>query len=316
MVDDRGEAEPSSHPSPEARAQSSSWRPMFHVGGCGIYFCWQKPAVWPGNRQSKLQIVVSAEDTEAETWWRQRNGKSGHSRLAGSQVWLIPAGIWHAAIWHRPAGLVVIQLDRAAVLSATAKPLKDISVEPVRRYIERAPLVGELCTSLWDECRRTQPIDRLTVGGMAQALAGHVLRSHFAPRDRNDPRQWLLLRGQLASVRAHVENHLSEDLSLSVLAGVAGLSPSYFGQVFRAATGLPPAAYVAGVRVIHAREMLRRGEHSATEVAHLVGFSSQQLMTVTFRRLLGTLPSDYLPRPERNRLQILTNRKRVRWQFW
>lgn len=317
MSDERGESATKANSSSDAaEAHKSLWYPMFRVGGCGVYFCWQKPAVWPESRESRLQIVVSGDDAEGEARWRQRSGGLGRARLVGSQVWLVPPDTWHAAVWHRPAGFVVIQLDRATVLGVTATPLKDTSVESVRRYVERAPLIGELCANLWDECRCSRPIDRLTVGGMAQALAGHVLRSHFAPRNRNDPQQWLLLRSQLASVRKHVETHLDEDLSLTELADVVGLSPSYFGQVFRAATGLPPAAYVAGVRVIRARELLRRGEHSATEVAHLTGFSSQQLMTVTFRRLLGTLPSDYLQSGERNRLQIVTARKRVRWQFW
>ena len=123
------------------------------------------------------------------------------------------------------------------------------------------------------------------------------------------------MRTQVASVRAYVEGNLVGDLSLEALAGVADLSPSYFGQVFRAAIGLPPASYVVGARVRRAREMLRGGNHTATEVAYMVGFSSQQLMTTTFRRLLGTLPSDYLPRSEKKRPQIVSERKRIRWQF-
>jgi len=150
---------------------------------------------------------------------------------------------------------------------------------------------------------------------MAQTLAGFVLRAHSVPRQQGDPMQWLLMRSQLAKVREHIEANLDGDLSLAALAAVAGLSPSYFGQVFRAATGLPPAAHVCGARVRRARELLRSGKHTATEVTHLVGFSSQQLMTSTFRRLLGTLPSDYLPRSGKESPQGGMEHRRSIWRF-
>jgi AraC-like DNA-binding protein len=312
---DHGDADSSSPPFKQGRAEHALWCPIFHTGDCGIYFCWQKPATLPGQRVSWLRIVVSGDDAEVEARWRLRSGRTGHARLAGSHVWIVPPDMWHAADWHRSAGLVAIQIERSAVEGVTATPIKNISVAPLRDYTAGVPLIGELCANLWDECRDVRPLDRLTVGGMGQALAGHVLRAHFAPRNRSDPQQWILLRGQLANVRAHVEAHLDGDLSLDALARVVSLSPSYFGQVFRAATGLPPAAFVAGARVRRARELLRTGQHTATEVTHLVGFSSQQLMTVTFRRLLGTLPSDYLPRTEKIRALITNERKRVRWRF-
>ncbi len=301
---------PSHHP-----RESLLLSPIILAGGCEISFTWQRPTVVREHRHRRLQIVISGEDARIETRWRMPDGRRGHANLDGSHVWLVPGGTWHGADWHRAAGIIAIQVGAQIERKFLSEPLANPTVAPLAYYSSAVPLIGELCANIWEECRLPGPADRLTAGGMAQALAGHVLRAHRTFRDRSEPQQWRMMRGHIAKVREHVEAHLDDDLSLDALAAVAGLSPSYFGQVFRAAVGLPPAAYVIGARVRRARELLRAGKHSATEVAHTTGFSSQQLMTTSFRRLLGTLPSDYLPDGEKNRAEIISARKRVRWRF-
>jgi AraC family transcriptional regulator len=289
--------------------------PIILAGGCEISFTWLRPTIFREHRHRRLQIVISGEDARIETRWRMRDGRRGHANLDGSHVWFVPGGMWHGADWHRAAGIIAIQVGTEAERKFLPEPLTNPTVAPLDDYSTAVPLIGELCANIWEECRLPGPADRLTAGGMAQALAGHVLRAHRSSRDRGDPQQWRMMRGHIAKVREHIETHLDEDLSLNALAAVAGLSPSYFGQVFRAAIGLPPAAYVMGARVRRARELLRTGKHSATEVAHIAGFSSQQVMTTSFRRLLGTLPSVYLLDGERKHVGFASARKRVKWRF-
>jgi AraC-like DNA-binding protein len=315
MGDDLGGIDHRSAPNDDHEPLGATPSPLFHAGGCEIYLRWQRPTVWREHRHRGLQIVVSGDDAETDSRWRFADGRRGHAKHQGSHVWLVPGGVWHGADWHRPANVVAIHVGADVESRLLATRLLQPSIAPIGHYTAVRPVIGELCATLWEECRLTGPTDRFTVGGMAQALVGHILRTHQAPPHRGDPQHWILMRTQISSIRDYVENHLDGDLSLQSLAVIAGLSPSYFGQVFRAAVGLPPAAYVAGARVRRARDLLRIGNHTATDVAHIVGFSSLQLMTVTFRRLLGTVPSDYLPRSERNRGEIMSSRKRIRWRF-
>lgn len=244
-----------------------------------------------------------------------KNGRRIQEELRGAHVWLIPAGVLHGADWWREAGVIAILVDTPAARIAAGRDVRDLSVAPLHRYVAGAPLIADLCAKFWQECRSPRLDDELTLGGMGHALAGQVLRAHFAPVRKGDPQKWLLLRTSLTDVQNYVEENPAEEHSLVTLARLAHLSPSYFGQLFRAATGVPPMVYVVGVRVRHARELMRAGRYRATDVAQITGFSSQARMNQAFRQTLNALPTDFLPGAGRNRPEIENTRKRLRWHF-
>jgi AraC-like DNA-binding protein len=81
------------------------------------------------------------------------------------------------------------------------------------------------------------------------------------------------------------------DLSLNALADVSGLSPSRLMHVFTASLGVPVRPYILWLRLQRACYELMKGA-TATETAHTAGFSDAAHLTRTFRRMLGTSPSD------------------------
>jgi AraC-like DNA-binding protein len=93
-------------------------------------------------------------------------------------------------------------------------------------------------------------------------------------------------------VREYIEDRFDRDVTLTELAGVAGLSPFHLARVFRAEVGLPPHAYLESVRVREAQQLIRGGE-SLADVAHRVGFADQSHFTHRFRRLVGVTPGRY-----------------------
>lgn len=290
-------------------------RPLIPAGVCTVLLDWQRATIFRPHDHPRLQFVLTGPETDCLARWRLRNGRWTHLHLLGEQVWAVPGQVMHAADWRRRTALLAIQVEDAFALSVAGRLVTDISIAPLRHYCAVESLIGELCARCWRECRVPGPQNVSVIAGLAQALATQLLLAHFAPTRNDDAQQWLLLRTIRDKVRIHIESDLTANLSLEALAGVAGLSPSYFGQLFRAATGLPPLAYVAGARVCAARNLMRTGRHTATEVSHLVGFSTQQQMNDSFRRLLGTRPTDYLPDNERNHGDSENGRKSARWRF-
>jgi len=79
---------------------------------------------------------------------------------------------------------------------------------------------------------------------------------------------------------------------LAVLAARAGFSPSHFRRLFRAATGLTPAAWAAAQRAARLRDGLERGEAIATAIAN-AGFGSGSRVYEKTDQILGMSPGTY-----------------------
>jgi AraC-like DNA-binding protein len=94
-------------------------------------------------------------------------------------------------------------------------------------------------------------------------------------------------------VLTHLKSHPGEpqELALPRLAAVAGLSPSRFMHLFTESVGVPLRPYVLWLRLQRAAGELMRGA-SVTQAAHEAGFADAAHLTRTFRRMLGTKPSE------------------------
>lgn len=106
----------------------------------------------------------------------------------------------------------------------------------------------------------------------------------------------------MREARAYIAAHYGDDLSLTILARLGGLSPFYFARVFRAEVGLPPHAYLESVRIGAARRLLAHGVPPAT-VAQATGFADQSHFTRRFRRVIGVPPGQYA-RAEQDRTRL------------
>jgi AraC-like DNA-binding protein len=115
---------------------------------------------------------------------------------------------------------------------------------------------------------------------------------------RVSPRLHPRVKRVLRFLRA--ELGVQDTFSLASLAKIAGLSPSRLMHVFTASVGAPLRPYVLWLRLQLASGKLMRGA-SKTEAAHYAGFSDAAHMSRTFRRMLGTTPSELVRRRDVSR---------------
>ena len=97
----------------------------------------------------------------------------------------------------------------------------------------------------------------------------------------------------LRRVREYIEAHLENNVSLEVLAGVAGLSMSYFARAFKQSEGVTPHDYLMRRRVHRALELLAGTDLPLSAIASASGFSDQSHFTRRFRQYFGVTPSRY-----------------------
>ena len=98
---------------------------------------------------------------------------------------------------------------------------------------------------------------------------------------------------RLRRVRDYVEAHHDDDLSLTVLADIACLSPYHFSRSFKEAAGVGPQRYVIQRRLERAKTLLRRTNQPLTWIAQEAGFADQSHLTAIFRRETGSTPGRF-----------------------
>jgi transcriptional regulator GlxA family with amidase domain len=101
---------------------------------------------------------------------------------------------------------------------------------------------------------------------------------------------------KFGALHTWINNHLGEDLSVSVLAGQAGMSERSFSRHYAVATGQTPARAIERFRVDGARRLLSESRTPVKRIAQRCGFGSAETMRRSFLRLLSVTPQDYRSR--------------------
>ena len=91
----------------------------------------------------------------------------------------------------------------------------------------------------------------------------------------------------------YINEHLSDDITLGELAALSGVSPQYFGRVFRQCLGMRPMEYVARVKVSKAKTMLLDSDIPVAELSQRLGYASQTYFGIVFRKYEGISPSEF-----------------------
>jgi AraC-like DNA-binding protein len=97
----------------------------------------------------------------------------------------------------------------------------------------------------------------------------------------------------VSRAREYLTEHAAENVTLSELARLAGLSAFHLCRVFRESTGMTPHAYQTHLRVRRAKSLLGTGLPIAS-AAVAAGFYDQAHLTRYFKQVVGVPPGRYL----------------------
>jgi len=110
---------------------------------------------------------------------------------------------------------------------------------------------------------------------------------------RPAPAQHLRDLALLRRVRDRIDREYAQPLDVESLARGAHMSAGHLSRQFKLAYGESPHAYVMTRRIERAMALLRRGDHSVTEVCMAVGWGSLGSFSSRFTELVGMSPSSY-----------------------
>lgn len=97
---------------------------------------------------------------------------------------------------------------------------------------------------------------------------------------------------KLQPVMDYIQEHISEELSLEILAKQMYVSKYYLSHRFKEVMGFPLRIYIIQRRLSHAKRLLRQG-YSVTAAGSKSGFNSSAHFIRTFAKFMGISPKQY-----------------------
>ncbi len=152
---------------------------------------------------------------------------------------------------------------------------KDVSLE----HYENAPYGGEQIIA-----------NRLEELMILVLRSGRSIRAD--KRIVTDERQYEF--NELANRIVHyMQEHISEKITLQLLAQINHISISTLKRTFVKQTGCSVMSYLTALRIEEAKEMLSRQSYSLNEIAEKTGFGSVHYFSSVFKKHTGKTPKEF-----------------------
>ena len=97
----------------------------------------------------------------------------------------------------------------------------------------------------------------------------------------------------ITGITRYLQEHLAEEVSLSVLADEFHLNPQYISQLFKNEIGVGFLAYLTNIRMEKAKKLLLSTSCPVAEVAEQSGYGDYRVFTKVFKKSEGVTPSQY-----------------------
>jgi AraC-like DNA-binding protein len=205
---------------------------------------------------------------------------------AGSAILLFP-GVWHR---YRPLKEVGWEAYWVVFQGEYADRLCDhgfLNPEEPVLFIGLDDFVLHAFTTLSDRARsEAHGCQQLLAVSALEIIVG-ILNGVQRQRTNNH------IQEIVRRAKAAMESSADETPTINDLAEELGLSPSYFYQVFKEHTGLPPHQYRLQWQMSRAKELLQHSDASVKQIAHAAMFHSVYQFSKAFKKKTGMTPGQY-----------------------
>ncbi|ARV62822.1 AraC family transcriptional regulator [Nostocales cyanobacterium HT-58-2] len=226
----------------------------------------------------------------------QVKGDRRHSSLyTKGDISVTPAGLPFLAQWDGNDHYLWIRLPLhfTQQVAQEAAEIDSEHVELLPEFRTRNRSIEQIGMMLLGELHNGGLAGRLYVESLANVLAVQLLRNYSATQPRVSLYSGGLSDHQLQRVIDYINDYLAEEIKLSDLAELLGMSQFHFSHLFKQSMGIPPYQYVIQQRVERAKQFLKQTQISIAEVALLCGFNSHSHLSKWFRQLTGMTPKAY-----------------------
>ena len=151
-------------------------------------------------------------------------------------------------------------------------------------------IIRDLMEQVLTEVKEKSPHYTITVDALLQLLSVHLLRNKKITVVQPLTNKTSI---QCAAVKRYLDEHFKEDITLEKLARVAFLNKHYLTHIFTQEYKISPINYLVHRRIEEARYLLAQTNYRISDIANMLGFSSNSYFSQTFHRVVGVSPSQF-----------------------
>ncbi len=223
---------------------------------------------------------------------RRLDGKFRQYAHGNGRVDIIPAFLNHSTNWDREVEFSVIAIC-PTLLNRATQGLRQREIELIPQFSIDDPVIRQLAIALKTEIQTGCLSGRLYGEALGTALATRLASNYAASKPSLVFKANGLPPSQLNRVIDYMKANLAQDLSISDLATLTGMSESHFSRSFKQSTGIPPYRYLMQQRVERAKQLLEDQSITISTIALDCGFANQTHLTKFFRQMTGLTPKAY-----------------------
>lgn len=224
-----------------------------------------------------------------------QGGKSYAGMYAKGDIAVMPANTQVFARWNGDDNYLRIQI-LSHFIDSIARESIDSNLEQLKllpKFRTRDPQIKTIAMMLLSELKQENLAGSLYIESLTNVLAVHLLRKYFGPKHHITSYEGGLADGQQLQVLEYINEHLNQDIKLTDLAQLLGMSQFHFSRLFKQSIGTAPYQYLLQQRIERAKLLLKQTNKSIVDIAFLCGFNSHSHLSKQFRQFTGITPKAY-----------------------
>ncbi|MBD1909077.1 MULTISPECIES: AraC family transcriptional regulator [unclassified Leptolyngbya] len=208
---------------------------------------------------------------------------------------IAPAEVPFFARWDDEDHYLQIRVPSQFIqrVACEALEMKGDRLELMPEFRTRDPQIEAIGSMLLTELQQKTAGNKLYIESLANVLTIHLIRQYTAVHTPLPIYEGGLPQRQLMHVLDYIRDYLHQEIKLTDLASLLGISEFHFSRQFKQALGITPYQYLLHQRIERAKQLLKESDRPITDIAFSCGFNSHSHLTKQFRQLTGMTPKVY-----------------------
>ena len=168
-----------------------------------------------------------------------------------------------------------------------------------------AIVIRTLLEEIFQECHLREPSYELLVKAKLLTILANAARYFHKELDTQKPMASISHLSQMEESMNYILSHLSEPLTLDLLAKEAAMSRSQYSTLFKSLNGVSVWDYVTNQRINLAQYQLEYYDAPITQICENCGYNNIANFNRMFKKITGKTPREYRTHVKKHKCALI-----------